>query len=40
MKLKKVEWETNQVYEDRWATRFNWSKLICGTKGKMTKVDA
>jgi hypothetical protein len=40
MKLKKTEWETDQVYEDRWATRFSWPKLLCGIEGKITRVDA
>jgi hypothetical protein len=40
MKLKKVKWETNQVYKEKWATRFSWSQLVCGIDCKMTKVDA
>jgi hypothetical protein len=38
MKLKKAEGETNQVYKDRWATRFSWSKFFCEIEGKMTRV--
>ncbi len=34
-KANKLEWELNKVYQDKWATRFSWSKVVCGKDGKM-----
>ncbi len=28
-KIKKLEWEINKVYQDRWVARLIWFELIC-----------
>ncbi len=37
-KANKSKWELNKVYQNKWATRFSWSKVVCGKDGKMTMV--
>jgi hypothetical protein len=37
-KVNKSKWELNKVYQNKWATRFSWSKVICGKDGKMMMV--
>jgi hypothetical protein len=37
-KQKKSEWEVNIVYQDHWAIRFFWFKLVCGRDGRMRMV--
>jgi len=28
-RAKKLEWELNKVYQNKWATRFSWFEAIC-----------
>jgi hypothetical protein len=34
-KPTKAEWEINQIYQDRWVTRFVWFEFVCAEDGKM-----
>jgi hypothetical protein len=37
-KANKSEWELNKFYQNKWATMFSWSKVVCGKDSKMTMV--
>ncbi len=37
-KIRKKKWEFNQVFQDVWAIKLPWAKIITGHYGKMTQV--
>jgi hypothetical protein len=37
-KIWKFFWEFNKVFQDVWATKLPWAKVVIGPNGKMTQV--
>ncbi len=37
-KANKSKWELNKVYQNKWATRFSWFKVVCEKDGKLMMV--